>query len=85
DAAFTQRVRLNYDIIIAMYHDQGLAPFKALTCGAGVNVSLGAGIIRTSPDHGIAAEIAGTGAADLGSFQGARQLAARLVAKQQKS
>lgn len=54
----------HYDAILAMYHDQGLIPLKLLAKGAGVNVTLGLDIIRTSPDHGTAFEIAGKNLAD---------------------
>ena len=52
-----------------MYHDQGLAPFKALTFGNGVNFTAGLSKVRTSPDHGTAYEIAGKGIADITSFK----------------
>lgn len=58
-----------FDGILAMYHDQGLAPFKSLAAGNGVNYTAGLPIIRTSPDHGTAYEIAGKGTADEGSFR----------------
>ena len=50
-----------YDAVICMYHDQGLAPFKLLHFADGVNVTLGLPFVRTSPDHGTAFDIAGTG------------------------
>ncbi|MFW6188281.1 MAG: isocitrate/isopropylmalate family dehydrogenase, partial [Actinomycetota bacterium] len=52
------------DGVLAMYHDQGLAPFKALAMGGGVNVTAGLPIVRTSPDHGTAFDIAGQGIAN---------------------
>ena len=58
-----------YDGIIAMYHDQGLIPFKLLSFGEGVNFTAGLSAIRTSPDHGTAMDIAGTNMADPGSFR----------------
>ena len=58
-----------YDGILAMYHDQGLVPFKLLSFGEGVNFTAGLSAIRTSPDHGTAMDIAGTNAADPGSFR----------------
>lgn len=79
DAIFTPRTRRRFDMIIAMYHDQGLAPFKALTSGSGVNVTLGLPIIRTSPDHGTAFDIAGRGIADPSSMIEAIQLARELA------
>ena len=59
-----------------MYHDQGLAPFKLLHFADGVNVTLGLPFVRTSPDHGTAFDIAGTGRADPRSMIAALQLAA---------
>ncbi len=58
-----------FDAILAMYHDQGIAPFKALNFGAGVNYTAGLPIIRTTPDHGTAFDIAGLGQASPGSFR----------------
>ena len=52
-----------------MYHDQGLAPFKALAMGSGVNYTAGLPIVRTSPDHGVAFDIAGKNEADESSFR----------------
>ena len=65
----------NFDGILAMYHDQGLAPFKALSFGNGVNFTAGLPFIRTSPDHGTAFEIAGKNEADIESFRSALYLA----------
>lgn len=59
----------NFDAILAAYHDQGLIPFKTLSFGKGVNYTAGLSKIRTSPDHGTAYEIAGTGKADHSSFK----------------
>jgi 4-hydroxythreonine-4-phosphate dehydrogenase len=67
------------DVFIAMYHDQGLAPFKFVSFGGGVNVTLGLPIIRTSVDHGTALDIAGKGVADCGSMLEALSLAYQLV------
>ncbi len=64
DALFTRRMRQTYDAALCMYHDQALIPIKALEVDEGVNVTLGLPIIRTSPDHGTAFDIAGTGKAD---------------------
>ncbi|MFT7611563.1 MAG: 4-hydroxythreonine-4-phosphate dehydrogenase [Parvicellaceae bacterium] len=61
----------NYDGILAMYHDQGLIPFKALTFGKGVNFTAGLSFVRTSPDHGTAFDIAGKNAATISSFKAA--------------
>jgi 4-hydroxythreonine-4-phosphate dehydrogenase len=57
-----------FDGVLAMYHDQGLIPFKALTFGSGVNYTAGLSIIRTSPDHGTAFDLAGKNEADPSSF-----------------
>lgn len=59
----------NFDAILAMYHDQGLAPFKTLSFGEGVNLTAGLSRLRTSPDHGTAYEIAGKGIANNNSFK----------------
>ena len=75
DASSLERV----DAFIAMYHDQGLAPFKFVSFGSGVNVTLGLPIIRTSVDHGTALDIAGKGIADSSSMLEALRLAYRLV------
>ena len=64
DALFTPVMRRHYDVALCMYHDQALIPLKALEFDQGVNVTLGLPIIRTSPDHGTAFDIAGTGRAN---------------------
>lgn len=69
----------NYDITLAMYHDQGLIPFKMSSFGGGVNYSAGLPIIRTSPDHGTAFDIAGKNKADERSFIEAYQLAVKMA------
>ena len=69
DGFFGSGTYKNFDGILAMYHDQGLAPFKTLSFGKGVNFTAGLNKIRTSPDHGTAFEIAGKGCADKGSFE----------------
>lgn len=66
----------HFDGVLAMYHDQGLAPFKALSFGHGVNFTAGLPVVRTSPDHGTGMDIAGQGLADEGSFRAAIWLAA---------
>lgn len=71
DAFFGRKAHLRYDAVIAMYHDQGLIPFKALTFGRGVNVTSGLSIVRTSPDHGTAFDIAGQGVANASSMRAA--------------
>lgn len=68
DALFTPRARERYDLAVCMYHDQALIPLKALDFDEGVNVTLGLPIVRTSPDHGTAFDIAGRGVADPGAM-----------------
>jgi 4-hydroxythreonine-4-phosphate dehydrogenase len=79
DAFFGRRRWRHYDVVIAMYHDQGLIPFKLLAQNRGVNVTLGLPFVRTSPDHGSAYDIAGSGTANPGSMKRALLLAAELV------
>ncbi|MCH2449542.1 MAG: 4-hydroxythreonine-4-phosphate dehydrogenase PdxA [Gracilimonas sp.] len=81
DAFFGQKLHTKHDAILAMYHDQGLAPFKLLSFGSGVNFTAGLPIIRTSPDHGTAFDIAGKGIADPSSFKEAYNLAVELAKK----
>jgi len=69
----------NYDAVLAMYHDQGLIPFKTLAFGSGVNYTAGLPIIRTSPDHGTAFNIAGKGMASPDSMRSALYLARDIV------
>lgn len=69
----------HFDGVLAMYHDQGLAPFKALSFGHGVNFTAGLPIVRTSPDHGTGLGIAGQGIADEGSFRAAIWLAGDIL------
>ncbi|MGZ8229928.1 MAG: 4-hydroxythreonine-4-phosphate dehydrogenase PdxA, partial [Burkholderiales bacterium] len=73
------------DAVLAMYHDQGLPVLKHASFGAGVNVTLGLPIIRTSVDHGTALDLAGSGRAQVGSLITAIELAAELVARGQKA
>ena len=68
-----------YDLVVAMYHDQGLIPVKLLFRDEAVNVTVGLGAVRTSPDHGTAFDIVGKGLADPGSMRSAMLLAARMV------
>jgi 4-hydroxythreonine-4-phosphate dehydrogenase len=68
DAFFARRHYLRFDAVLAMYHDQGLIPFKALAIGEGVNFTAGLPVVRTSPDHGTAFDIAGKNKADVSSF-----------------
>ena len=69
DGFFGAGMYRHFDGILAMYHDQGLAPFKALSMNDGVNFTAGLPIVRTSPDHGTAYDIAGTGTAQAESFR----------------
>ena len=69
DAFFGKASYKNYDAVLAYYHDQGLAPFKALSFGSGVNFTAGLPFVRTSPDHGTAFDIAGKNIADPSSFR----------------
>ena len=79
DTAFTPDVLKRYDGIVDMYHDQGLIPVKYLGVEQGVNVTLGLPFVRTSPDHGTAFDIAGTGRADPASLVAALRMARRLA------
>ncbi|HXQ20035.1 MAG TPA: 4-hydroxythreonine-4-phosphate dehydrogenase PdxA [Candidatus Acidoferrales bacterium] len=81
DGVFGLALADGYDAIVCMYHDQGLAPFKLLHFADGVNVTLGLPFVRTSPDHGTAFDIAGSGKADARSMIAALQLAARLAVR----
>ena len=84
DTMFDPESIAQVDAFIAMYHDQGLAPFKFVTFGNGVNVTLGLPIIRASVDHGTALDIAGKGIADSGSMLEALRLAYQLAVNQRK-
>jgi len=83
DSLFHQAARASYDVALAMYHDQALIPIKTLAFDHAVNVTLGLPFVRTSPDHGTAFDIAGTGRADPTSLIAALQLAARLSSRAQ--
>ena len=80
DTLFHERARATYDAALCMYHDQALIPIKTLAIDHGVNVTLGLPFVRTSPDHGTAFDLAGTGKANPGSLLAAIRLAARLTA-----
>lgn len=71
DAFFARAQYEHFDGVLAMYHDQGLIPFKSLAFGEGVNYTAGLPVVRTSPDHGTAFDIAGQGKADHSSFMAA--------------
>lgn len=79
DTVFTQPYIENADVILAMYHDQGLPVLKHVGFGAAVNVTLGLPIIRTSVDHGTAFDLAGTGKANSGSLNAALKMAAQMA------
>jgi 4-hydroxythreonine-4-phosphate dehydrogenase len=78
DTAFVNKNIEKYDVFLAMYHDQGLAPFKALSFGKGVNITLGLPFVRTSVDHGTAYDIVGTKKIDSSSFFEAIKMALEL-------
>jgi 4-hydroxythreonine-4-phosphate dehydrogenase len=82
DTMFHGAARKTYDCAICMYHDQALIPIKTLAFDEGVNVTLGLPFIRTSPDHGTAFDIAGTGRANPSSLIAALRLAARMATAQ---
>jgi 4-hydroxythreonine-4-phosphate dehydrogenase len=79
DTIYLDAVRGKYDLVVAMYHDQGLIPLKLLAFDEAVNLTLGLPIIRTSPDHGTAFDIVGKNKANPGSMKSAIQLAAKLA------
>ena len=81
DALFTPRARQTYDAALAMYHDQALVPLKALDFDEGVNVTLGLPIVRTSPDHGTAFDIAGRSLAEPGAMIAALKMAGEIAAR----
>jgi 4-hydroxythreonine-4-phosphate dehydrogenase len=80
DTVFHQAIRGDFDAVVAMYHDQGLAPLKLAAFDSGVNWTLGLPFIRTSPDHGTAYDIAGKGIANPSSMIAAIRLAKQLAA-----
>lgn len=79
DAVFRDAIRGSYHAVIAMYHDQGLIPLKLLDFETAVNVTLGLPVPRTSPDHGTAFDLVGTGRADASSMRAAIWLACELA------
>jgi len=84
DTAFTKKYIKNTDSFLAMYHDQGLAPFKALSFNYGVNTTLGLPIIRTSVDHGTATELVGSKKINANSFYESIALAITLAKNKEK-
>jgi 4-hydroxythreonine-4-phosphate dehydrogenase len=79
DTVFHYALKGDFDAVVAMYHDQGLAPLKAVAFDSGINWTLGLPFIRTSPDHGTAYDIAGKGIANSGSMIAAIRLAKQLA------
>jgi len=79
DTVFQRALGGAFDAVVAPYHDVGMAAFKTVCFGTGVNVTLGLPFVRTSPDHGTAFDLAGTGRADAGSMEEALRLAVRLA------
>src|SRR5580698_2186234 len=79
DTVFHYALKGDFDAVVAMYHDQGLAPLKAVAFDSGINWTLGLPFIRTSPDHGTAYDIAGKGVANPGSMIAAIRLAKQLA------
>jgi 4-hydroxythreonine-4-phosphate dehydrogenase len=84
DTLFYYAYRGDYDVVVAMYHDQGLVPLKMVAFANGVNWTLGLPFIRTSPDHGTAYDIAGQGKADPSSMRAALRLAKQLAANRHR-
>jgi 4-hydroxythreonine-4-phosphate dehydrogenase len=76
---FRQHLDGRFDAVVALYHDQGLIPVKVVDFDEAVNVTLGLPIVRTSPDHGVAHDIAGSGRARSTSFAAALRLARALL------
>jgi 4-hydroxythreonine-4-phosphate dehydrogenase len=85
DGFFGSSQYKEFDAILAMYHDQGLVPFKALSFGSGVNFTAGLPFVRTSPDHGTAYDIAGKGVAEEASFKEALYTAIDIVQKRRSA
>jgi 4-phospho-D-threonate 3-dehydrogenase / 4-phospho-D-erythronate 3-dehydrogenase len=79
DTVFMRAVRGDFDLVVAMYHDQGHGPIKVLGLDEGVNVTVGLPVVRTSVDHGTAFDIAGTGKAEPSSMKAALREAVRLA------
>jgi 4-hydroxythreonine-4-phosphate dehydrogenase len=81
DTMFHAAARARYDVAVCMYHDQALIPIKTLDFDRGVNVTLGLPFLRTSPDHGTAFDIAGTGVANPSSMIEALKMAYNAVGR----
>lgn len=80
DTLFHPAARARYDAVVCMHHDQGLIPLKTIAFDSGVNITLGLPFVRTSPDHGTALNLAGTGRANPASFLAALDMAAEMAA-----
>ncbi len=85
DTLFHRRVRDSYDAVICMHHDQALIPLKTLHFEAGIDVTLGLPIVRTSPGHGTALQIAGTGAANEAGLTAALECAWEVAARRRQA
>ena len=85
DTMFHEAARKTYDAALCMYHDQALIPIKTLAFDRGVNVTIGLPFIRTSPDHGTAFDIAGSGTASPSSLIAAMEMADQMVARRHLS
>jgi 4-hydroxythreonine-4-phosphate dehydrogenase len=85
DTVFIKAVQGQYDIVVAMYHDQGLIPVKLLDFAGSVNLTLGLPIVRTSPDHGTAFDIVGKNKADASSMKSAILMAAEIAGKRRSA
>lgn len=81
DTLFARQLRGEFDVVVALYHDQGLAPLKVIDFDEAVNVTLGLPFVRTSPDHGTAFGLAGQGVARITSFANAVTVARRVVSR----
>jgi 4-hydroxythreonine-4-phosphate dehydrogenase len=81
DTVFVRAMRGEFDAVLAPYHDVGMTAIKVAAFGRGVNVTLGLPFVRTSPDHGTALDIAGSGTADAGSMRAALELAVELCSR----
>jgi 4-hydroxythreonine-4-phosphate dehydrogenase len=81
DAIFREAVDGRHDAVVALYHDQGLIPVKLVDFDEAVNVTLGLPLVRTSPDHGVAYDLAGTGRARATSFEAALRLACQAATR----
>ncbi len=85
DTVFTPRHLAKTDVVLAMYHDQGLPVLKHVGFGRAVNITLGLPMVRTSVDHGTALDLAGTGKADTGSLEAALQTAIEIAAQRSRA